>query len=522
MTSASRELFSRRFEPNPVLLFELRQAVRNRFVLTLLLVYLATLSVLFGVTLVCHESRPDILKEITGYFFLPVGNGLFAAQLVQVTFQLFYLFAVLTLVGYGAGRMAADRLNENSIFYTTLPVWRITLGKFLFGFIVLFLFLSVTLPFLTIAYILRGVDLYILISAAVTFPLLIQLQYVYSLAFFAGIKTRKQLITLAFPSLFLQVILMFFALNANVSEEVMEETFWKEFFAWFGYILMFTMSMLPGLLMITALIAPEMSNRMFPVRVILTAVLVPVVLATCTCALFFELKDAEHFVAVIIGSMIFLFFIIPFFFPIFICEREILSPRIRRTIPKGFFGRLVRFPLYTGAAGAMCWAVLFLIFSALAVGVVYCNYVYHYKPSSKFEFFSDLDAIRSLFNFALTVFNYSATSLLVYHFFLRHRMSKRLIWIPVFLAIAAVPAWLLLEDIYSKSTGSALLLSPYQDEWLYCFTPGPLFWVGEPLLTRQLVVGLIWFALIAPFGLVCFWRSFKDFDVSKNHLVDID
>jgi hypothetical protein len=138
----------REWEMNPVLVKELRQAVRSRILTGALLVMLA---LLFATSLAAfvQQSYVRIKDEQIGLTICRV--------LLVILMGSTFLFIPL-YVGF---RLAAERQEHNFdlMFITTLAPGRIVRGKLFSGAYLTVMFFSVSMPFMTFTGLLRGVDL---------------------------------------------------------------------------------------------------------------------------------------------------------------------------------------------------------------------------------------------------------------------------------------------------------------------------------------------------------------------------
>lgn len=138
----------REWESNPVLLKELRQAMRNP-ILTGVLMFLLAALFLVWLSLLARRSFSTDENPETG---LQVARA-FLAILTGVSLLFIPLYAGI--------RFSVERATQAGelMFATALPVWRIIRGKFLSAAYIQLLFFCVFLPFLAVASLLRGVDL---------------------------------------------------------------------------------------------------------------------------------------------------------------------------------------------------------------------------------------------------------------------------------------------------------------------------------------------------------------------------
>ncbi len=477
---------------NPITLFELRQLVRNRTVLIAVGLYLTAMIIAIGFMLT--------VKQPTSLVFFGFGIGTaakeFGHRAAVLLLLIYYVFTTLTLIGFGSVRIVADRLQENPIFQTTLPSWRFVLGKFWFGVITGLFFLSMTLPFLTVCYLMRGLDIRTLFFSVFLFFGMTQIQYLVAVAIYAGAKSVPRAVAWTFPFLFIEFFLSWFTILfiPNISLEYPHSP---------GLLLValmcsIPMSILIGLSMLFALVqlSPETSNRMLPLRLGFTVVQILLAVGFLGGIMFFNTSFRE-FADFLFGINYVYWFFYPLVFLVFICERDHLTPRIRQTIPKTQFRRCLAFPFYTGAANAMVWAVLSLLFEGVILFV-------HQFLSKGFNV--NWSGYWSSFAFGLIFFDYAATTLLL---FPRRSFSRQWNWLPLFglyagIVLLAIFGRIILSMFGIPDHAWGLLATQY-------FLPFPRF--GSTGVAWQLTIAAIWFIPLAIIGVAWIgkhWTAFNN------------
>lgn len=484
-------------EPNPILLFELRQAVRNRFVNGLLLLYLAIVTALFYFTFRVDASALPPLTPM-----LPTIVTEFATLQLLRLLLVYYAFTATTLVLFGAVRTASDRLEDSPALSTALSPRQIVSGKMQFGLVFGLLFLSVTFPLMTGAYLMRGLDIRVLLIGAFFYYSLVQVQYFLTVAVFSTASTMGRLIAAMTVTVVAQVLLVYFTFQVvpNLIEDLSNPPdIITLIFAMLMCLLIIVTVMLFIYIFAVAGFSPESSNRMLPIRVSLSVVqvlLITTALIVCVAELA-GLKGVS-LVSRFVYIPNFLFWMsFPFVFALFICERETLPRRIRKTIPKTITRRFCVFPFCTGAAGAMTWCVLALV----------CEYLQHlvaYQCRTG-EFRNNWSSL----NFGFMFFNYCATVLILYNLILKRWIARQWNWtLPLFVA------GLLLVFIVFASLIS-VWLGFYFDPWQFFerFPVLPIPWSDQVphLVYLQIYVSRIWFLVLVVIGMPWVYRRFKDF-----------
>lgn len=477
------------FEANALLLGQFRRMVRSRLVFVLLNVYLAAMVAMVFAFLLDDGNLFDWLG-------LAISRS---SLLVVLIFLLCYLFTSVTLLLFGAVRTVGERIGENPMLVTALRPGQIVHGKILFGIVFCLLFLSLTLPFLTVAYLMRGVDVRLIPFGAATCFGLTMLHYVPVLPFFSGVTSRGQAIVFALPFLLIEGLLFWFGCGSFLYG--IPDLSLRMNFGLFvlGYGFLFFVLLFPMVLVALANYAPPTSNRMFPLRVGVAG------LGVLLLALYFatQLLDARSLlpagyeIADYFRSFRFVFWwTIPFLFLIGICEDDKLSPRIRRTIPRSFEGRLLVFPFYSGAAGALVWA-LWVVFGELVasgIGFLFKENVGFLFPSGNIG--ERVAQFLCGFSATLLFWDYCTLTLLLHLRFFRRRFSRRWNWLPIFGIVGVI----LLLEIVTMLLENLLSISfkPLEHFKLWILLPFP-FWQSEFWPVLYQLLGASVFAVILMF-----------------------
>ena len=494
------------FEPNSVLLYELRQAVRNRAVLVLLFAYLAVLA-LFLAAAIMPES--EILSWISSRTGGLIGDwyGLNKTTAVAMTMlAVYYVFTSVTLVGFAAGKTLGDRLHENPILYSPYAPWRIVLGKLLFGIVVSLLFLSATLPFLAVAYLMRGVDLRIVAMGMLLFFGVTQWHYFATVTFYAGATSKYRAFFCSLPLFSIHLLLSFSMVGVpSLAGEMLHNS--SAFWAFFILFTLFFVLMFLAFLLSWVQYAPESSNRMLPVRVSLSVVQGIIGLAFTGAIVYYHFTgksfDDTGFELAYILFGIF----VPFFFPVMICERDRLSYRIRKTIPETFGRRLCVFPFYTGVAGAMAWMFGVILFEGFLLLLVI---VFFPGPlSSDYEYAE----IVHPFSYGLLCFDYCVTTIILYNALLHRWMSRQWNWVPLFVMLGLPPLFmmtLVFIEIFTSYSVIHRIFEGYKYEMLF-FMPVPWPSMNRDFTNNQLLLAVFWACIVVPIGAVWGRRRFLEF-----------
>ena len=135
---------------NPIVVKELRQAVRSRFVVTVLLLFL--------LVQVCYLGLHLVLGQIGGSMEsleFKAGRDVFAALQGILSFT-----CMLFIPLYTGLRLSAERseINVDLMFITTLRPGAIISGKMAAALVLCLMIFAACAPFMVFTYFLRGVD----------------------------------------------------------------------------------------------------------------------------------------------------------------------------------------------------------------------------------------------------------------------------------------------------------------------------------------------------------------------------
>ncbi|MBM4049901.1 MAG: hypothetical protein FJ279_32800, partial [Planctomycetes bacterium] len=140
---------------NPVMIKELRQLVRGRFIAGVLVTFLAAQLVIIGAYVLGDPSLA-----------VP-GTGRAAQPLLRVLLGALSMACCLCVPAYVGIRFSLEHQpgNADLLFVTTLTPGTIVRGKLYSGILTTALLMSVSMPYMTFIYLLRGIDLPTVFSA---------------------------------------------------------------------------------------------------------------------------------------------------------------------------------------------------------------------------------------------------------------------------------------------------------------------------------------------------------------------
>ena len=397
----------RHWEMNPVVVKELRQAVRSWAVTGTLLLFL--------LVLFCAA----VIFFVTQSFDATV-NPRMGAQIFS-TFSVILTGASLLFIPVYIGvRVAAERQESDLdlLYISTLSPARIIRGKFFCGAYVAILFFSACMPFMTFTNMLRGIDL-----PSVFFTLLClflavccAVQVAIFLACLPISKLLKILVGLAavitvFPMLGGLNFWTFEMVRRGVGSMMGDPNFWAGFLTVCAVVFAATLFLY---YLSVALISPPSANRALPVRVYMTVIWV---LGAVVCLMW---AKKAHDSRLILPWALVSFVLFGLSLAVVVSNQDVLSRRVQRTIPAPGPKRWLAFLYYNGAAGGLLWL-------ALLNG---CTYFATYLVLQAGLFGSTMTA-GDLQTFTLTSaagiiygFDYALTGLFLQRQFLRHRSPK--------------------------------------------------------------------------------------------------
>ncbi|HEX3857126.1 MAG TPA: hypothetical protein VHY30_07520 [Verrucomicrobiae bacterium] len=362
MTAAFAKIKSRlanwrSWELNPIVIKELRQAVRSWAVTGMLLLFLI---VLFITSLGFLVTQSFDVNEN-----MQLGGTMFSSFMVILAGA-----SVFFIPLYVGVRVAAERQENNPdlLYVSTLSPARIIRGKFLCGAYMALLFFSACMPFMAFTNLLRGVDLptvffilcylFLVVCAAnmiaifvATIPASRPFKVLFALGgFFASFWVVIPLVMVSFGFM-----------RSGVGTMMVGHSFW------IGMLTTVVIGLaVTGLFFVlsVALISPPSANRARPVRIYLTVIwLLGGLLSFGWVA---QTGEADRMFAWTYPT----FALMMFALLVTISNTDQLSLRVRRTIPQSRLKRLFAFIFFNGAAGGLVWVSMILVATFLLAGQI--------------------------------------------------------------------------------------------------------------------------------------------------------
>lgn len=412
---------------NPIVVKELRQAVRSRVVVVILQILLVLQLLVMGVTAIqlnANQGNNSHEQAAGREVFMALHGILLGACMVL-------------LPGYAAFRLGSER-SENDVdllFVSALRPGAIMRGKFLATAVLTLLIFSACAPFMTFCYLLRGIDIpTILFVLAIDFlTVLASTQIALFLASFPGNRGMKGALGIA--GLF--CLLWVFGITMAKTAEMVEfgrGPFWDSEEFWFtcGTVIFLVASGM-GLLFCwsVAMISPPSSNRALPVRLYMTGlVLVNAVLAGSWS--YFVNNSTPIWMWLWGTASLFCLYML-----ITINEREYWTLRVARTIPRQGLLRRFAFLFYSGSAGGMILSFL-IIGTTIVAACLWTKFVLDSPPlkSSSFDYDTDSRVKIAATLLALYTYCYCMTAVCIRRLF-GDRIKISYTWVVALLLVAA-------------------------------------------------------------------------------------
>jgi len=341
---------------NPIAIKEMRQATKGKFISWTLMIFILIELAIIGLVL--------LLSKNPGQNF-SIGRELFAGLLAVLL--LTCLFFLPCYVGI---RLASERSGNNVdlFFITTLSPNRIIWGKLFNGIVLTLLFFSAAVPFLTLTYLLRGLDIpsmflllgldFLIVIGCIQFGILLGTlpggTVSKGLRFLFGLGVLMSVFGMSMQSSF---GMLFFGIGSLLTTS----SFW-----WIASLTVGTIVLVTSFFYVisVAVISPESSNRILPIRIyLLSAWLLSLFISWLSFNAMGQIEIMQAWIMVMM--LVFAFSMVGA-----VSERDKWGPRISRKIPKNRFLRLLSFPFFTGAPCGIIFNTVLIALTLLMYTVV--------------------------------------------------------------------------------------------------------------------------------------------------------
>ncbi len=475
---------------NPILVRELRQMVRSRFIVAMLNLYIGLL------VFVCLST------VAFSTFMQQEGAGLNLFGVLATIMGIATFFVVVLYTGIVA---SSERINADLMYSSAIKPWQIVLGKFESGLLLSLLLFSAVFPFFTLAYLLRGLDLLTFLRTVYLIFLLLHTFNSVVIFVACAIRTTVQMVFVGF----LLVFPFFYVVSGTLLSFSVSPIFggvWDTILT----VTLFALSII-GFFLIGAIVivSPASSNRMLPMRLFLSLWF----LLSLGFVLYFRSIWGAGFVDSLDMWCVLHLGLLAAYIPFLTSERDEWNFRIRRTIPRVSLFRLFVFPFYTGAACGFVWWLGYLG----AIAVVFC-------------FLGDLSDLQrsetqNAFCVPLFVFDYFYAALIIRTQFLSKWITPGKTW-TIAVAMCAVgslgSAFLYFLMTFQDKT--LLFMEYYDESLLSIFNPFQLMFQLETSnatngLLPQSYGALLWAAAMLPY--LFYWLLVRLFRFSPEPTDDM-
>jgi hypothetical protein len=464
---------------NPIVVKELRQAVKSRLVVSALLLLLLVQVIVLGAFLFFRGIRQ------------PDGVDYQAGREIFLTLQGIMMGLCMLLVpAYAGVRLAAERSDTNVdlLFISTLKPRAIVWGKFLAAVVLVLLIFSACAPFMTFTYLLRGIDIpSILLVLGI--DLLAVLLGTMLAIFFASVPTtlvlKIVLLLLGFGAL---IFLLWAAVGTSVALVELRGIRMDrpEFWAVFGACVTGVLALM-GLLFVwsVAVVSPPSANRALRVRLYNLAVwgLMAVVAGVGT----YYIKHP----ALLYTWQVLMLVLFGLQLVISINERDRWGPRVARAIPHNRLLRFLAFLTYSGAAGGLLYGLLMLALTiGLGTAAVYWwwdhfpSYLSRGKPET---------VAMVLTIIALYVYAYSMTAVVCRRAFFRERVKPAFTWIVGLVLVGLGSA---LPYVFILSVPQNSLAFENENTWIVLTNPFASAYVASDPRGNTQIYDFDWWCLV--------------------------
>jgi len=478
---------------NPIAVKELRQAVQGKFIMGILLLFLTVAVIILGVVSMLYGEEFNDFNSGRDIFLVFLG-------LLMGTCLLFLPLC--------AGvRLSFERADNVDLLYaTTLKAGAIIRGKLLSSTILCVIIYSICTPFMTLTYLLRGIDLLsIFFCLGASFLMMVGVFQI--VLFLASLPVNRWFkLLLAGGVLFGMTMLLVGAiilaedlLRSGIGSMMTTREFWLVL----GLILVLV-GMAEGLLYVlsVAIISPSTVNRALPVRLYLTSIWLLTGAACVGCAFYYVAYE----VIMIWGISSLIIFGLTLMASI--SEREVLGPRIRRSIPQKPLRRMAAFFFYSGAGGGFLWCTLIL---AVTFGVM--TYSMPFFP--RFP--------RLGFSYTVEALNFDVACVLLYFAgyalmgaFVRRKFLSRWFRTDMTWGIAAILTVIFCVVPIVIAFFLKVNLDYESNYMWYLGNPGAIFWFSR-YSERFLIAGSVWAGLGLLLNLRWLINQINQFQPLNNH-----
>lgn len=472
---------------SPVVVKELRQAVRGRFIVMLLMGFLATQLLTMGIALLVGAEKAAMADTMA------MGRTTFLWLLGILLGTCLLCIPLYTGIRLGVERSDSD---VDLLFITTIRPRAIVFGKFASSMLLTLLIFAASLPFMVFTYFLRGIDMpsiFILLALGLL-AIAAMVCLAIMLATLPVSKPFKVIIGLNFafgglPALPFIMAIAFGFLQSGGGSRIATGKFWLGATI---TVIFFVAACGVMLAISIAQVTPPAANRAKPVRIAL--VLQWCVTLAGTAFLAGSTSDPMPLVAWLIAQVA----LLTITTIAATSERHQLGARVTNEIPRNPLARLAVFPFFSGAASGLVWSAIMIAASAGAVALL-VKLLLPPTVSTDYQ-----EAIIFVSDYAIYLFGFVLTAMAIREVGVFAKIPQSRTWIVVVLlmlmaAFVPVAGWILFggKTPFGRDMTLWMLASPM---------PNP----EEPQVAR-LIFGGVWLAVMLLFRRRWFAERFAGF-----------
>lgn len=366
---------------NAILVKDLRQIVRGKFIWSVLLLYLTIIVLILFFSLIDADA-----------------SGSIDGEFISVAMLGFLFFVCALLIPIQIGKKTGDEINDAThelLFTTTMKPSSIVKGKLLGGVVTIVMMYATLAPFLMLTLFMGGVDLRNLTLGLIYSFIVSNICVLFQVH--VGMSYRNLIGTSGFGnkagSIIFQIIAWFWL--AGLGAEILNGRFFKYNKSWEVWLVIFYfcaivifISLILFVLTVSRLEA-ESSNRSYMFKGVATGLWIIGSFLTVFSETAAQAWCFIVFIALIVLSVILLL------------DPESYSERVIKEIPENPVVRFFNFPFFTGMANSLCWIFCFAIL----------NYIYGFfvtvamgSSYSYSDFTSSLTAMSSVLAYVIAYF----------------------------------------------------------------------------------------------------------------------
>ena len=398
---------------NPIVIKELRQAVQGKFLAAVLLIFLGIQLLTIGLFLT---------NDSVSWSF-DAGRNIFKtlASMLLVT-------CLILVPAYTGLRLAMERADGNVdlLFISTLRPRSIIWGKFFAALVFSALLYSVCMPFITLTYLLRGIDLpSIFVMLALNFLVIaVAIQCTILLGCLPANRVFKIILGLGWFLLITGYIPFHIAFTTVIpGVNLLDRGIGSQIGSW-RFLAISSGVLIAGVAFIgllarlaTALISPLSANRALPVR---TYVIVVWIVTGISAAVWTAVT--ANGTPITVWAFVHIILQCVGFF-IAVSERESLGQRVRQSIPRRQVLRPLAFLFFSGAGGGVMWSSLMIILTLLFAAVLSSVYTHAWSGNDLEDFMTCMAALGML------SLSYAMVASLIRRRFLANRVAGGYTWL---------------------------------------------------------------------------------------------